>query len=40
MKTLLIKFMERVPHTRWWSNRIRRERIRWIEGLSRLKSER
>ena len=36
MKDLLIKLLERLPHTRWWAKRIRRERLRWIHGLSRL----
>jgi len=40
MKALMIKFLERVPRTRWWAQRIGRERHQWIETLSRLRSER
>ena len=33
--TTLMKFLEWAPHTRWWAARLRRERLQWIESLSR-----
>jgi hypothetical protein len=40
MKNLIIMLLERVPHTRWWAKRLRMERTRWLESLSRLQSDR
>jgi len=37
MKNLIIKMLERVPRTRWWTRRLRRERTRWIDTLERLR---
>ena len=31
----LMKFLEWVPYTRWWTARLRRERLQWLESLSR-----
>jgi len=31
----LTKFLEWVPYTRWWVARLKRERVQWIESLSR-----
>jgi len=36
----LIKLLQWVPYTRWWVERLRRERLQWIENLSRSRSER
>ncbi len=32
----IIRLLEQVPRTRWWTLRVRRERIRWIESLENL----
>jgi hypothetical protein len=41
MKNLIIKLLERIPHTPWWTKRVKIERVRWIERLeSRLQSDR
>ncbi len=40
MKRIVILLLERIPRTRWWSKRMRRERALWLDSLTRLPSGR